>query len=137
MRPAPGTWGTLAAIPFGIMALLINSPIFFAGLLFVVTFLGFIACDRICAQIGEDNDPKEIVIDEVAGMLLALSAANLSGFDIMVAFIVFRILDIFKPLLIGWIDQNKSGAIGIMGDDLVAGFLTAALLAGLHYAGLS
>lgn len=137
MRPGPGTWGTLAAIPFGLIALLASSPLGYATFVFFITYIGFIACDRICENINADHDPKEIVIDEVAGMLLALSAAHNSALDLAISFCLFRLLDIFKPLLIGWIDQNKSGATGIMGDDLVAGFITAALLTGMHYAGLS
>lgn len=137
MRPAPGTWGSLAALPFGIFALMTGHTIVMVGLIFIVVFLGFIACDKVSIALSPNADPKEIVIDEVAGMLVALSACTPSAFDVALCFVVFRILDIFKPLLIGWIDHNKSGAIGIMGDDLAAGLITGALIIGIDYAGFS
>jgi phosphatidylglycerophosphatase A len=71
------------------------------------------------------HDGKEIVIDELAGMWIALSVANATSDNwtiAIIAFIYFRLFDIWKPSIIGKIDKNVQGGWGVMGDDIVAGF---------------
>lgn len=133
---APGTFGTLAALPVGMASLLFLGPqtLFLATIL--VTLIAIKAIDTY-EQAGNPHDDKRIVIDELAGMWLALSIAPgimvapeallewQNGFLVqsLVAFAFFRLYDIRKPSLIGRIDREAKGGIGVMGDDLLAGAL--------------
>ena len=130
LRPAPGTWGSLAAILLG---LLIDRYLGFPVLVLAtlaVTLAGFWAVRRELAQRPGD-DPSEFVIDEVAGQWLALlfSAAAFwarghEGFlpwpAPLAAFAFFRLFDIWKPWLVGRADRRHD-ADGVMLDDLWAG----------------
>lgn len=84
-----------------------------------------------------EGDPGSVVIDEVAGQLLALLGAG--GADpwlVLLGFALFRLFDIVKPGPVGWADR-QSGVVGLMGDDIIAGVFAAAALVGLrHFAGL-
>ena len=129
LRPMPGTWGTLFALPLGLLICFHYGSI---GILIASCFLYFIGVwvSYIWLQHSkEDLDPSSIVIDEAIGIWIALSA--LDSFDIyqiILAFLLFRILDIWKPFPIGWIDKNIKGANGIMLDDVLAGLIAALLL---------
>lgn len=71
-----------------------------------------------------EHDGKEIVIDEVAGVFLAISIMGGTTYlHIFLAFLFFRLFDIWKPSYIGWIDKNVEGGMGVMGDDLLAGIV--------------
>lgn len=123
---APGTWGSLAALP---LALVLHAWAGTTGVLggAVVVFLtGWWAADRYVD--GECDDPKEVVIDEVAGQLLCLSvvAPGLPGYAI--GFVLFRVFDIAKPWPVGWCDRNVKGAFGVMLDDIAAAVYGAAVL---------
>jgi phosphatidylglycerophosphatase A len=75
-----------------------------------------------------EGDPGWVVIDEIAGQLLALcGAARLTPLGLLVTFLIFRLLDIAKPGPIGWADR-QGGAAGIMADDLIAGAVTAGIV---------
>ncbi|RLA83107.1 MAG: phosphatidylglycerophosphatase A [Epsilonproteobacteria bacterium] len=120
---APGTAGSIVALIMGMFALevLHISNIFMIALL--VTLIAVKQIDIYEKEIGT-HDGKEIVIDEFAGMWLALSIAGVgAGMWIMgiIAFVYFRIFDIWKPSLIGKIDRDVQGGWGVMGDDLLAG----------------
>lgn len=138
MRPAPGTWGSLAALPVawalhaagGFTALALATGVVFA--------LGWWAATRETAG-KADPDPSEIVIDEVAGMWLALwpvsLGAQMAGADItrlwpgwIVAFVAFRLFDIWKPGPIGWADRLHT-PLGLMLDDVLAGIAAALVVA--------
>lgn len=120
LRPASGTWGSLAAVPpallighyFGALGLLVACLITYA--------LGYAAC-RIWLANSQDPDPSPIVIDEIAGLFLAMSAAPLTLAGVTAAFVLFRLLDIAKPFPISWADANLKGAHGVMFDDILAG----------------
>jgi phosphatidylglycerophosphatase A len=132
---APGTMGTLASLPLGVAILLYFGPqtLFLAALL--ITLIAVKSINTYELQSG-NHDDQRIVIDELAGMWLALSIAPGIGFDsaalfqvengialqIIMSFILFRIYDIKKPSIIGRIDRNVTGGLGVMGDDIVAGF---------------
>ncbi|MFA7090910.1 MAG: phosphatidylglycerophosphatase A, partial [Arcobacteraceae bacterium] len=85
------------------------------------------------------HDGKEIVIDELAGMWLALSICSINNDNMLylapLAFIYFRLFDIWKPSIIGRIDKNVEGGWGVMGDDIVAG-IAAGIAASATYQGL-
>jgi phosphatidylglycerophosphatase A len=116
---APGTWGSLVAIP---LCLGLGSPSPFVELsfLFILTALAIWAAWRSAENIGQ-GDPPEVVIDEVAGMAFALAFVDLDLYRIAASFLFFRIFDIFKPFPIDYIDRNVGGGLGIVLDDVIAG----------------
>ncbi len=69
------------------------------------------------------KDPSEIVIDEYLGYLITMVWLPLSWKTILLGFVLFRLLDIFKPSLIGWIDKKSKGGFGIVADDVIAGII--------------
>jgi phosphatidylglycerophosphatase A len=76
---------------------------------------------------GETDDPS-IVVDEMAGFLIAMAYVPLTPWSLLGGFVLFRALDIFKPPPINTVERKFSGGLGIVGDDLVAGLMTNALL---------
>ena len=76
-----------------------------------------------------------IVIDEVAGLWIALLPALLTPLSVLTAFLLFRFFDVVKPYPVSWIDKKMQGALSIMGDDLMAGIYAAVILIGLQYVG--
>jgi len=126
---APGTWGSLvgAVIGYFILLVLPQSTLFLLAILITV-----IAVKEINVYEKETNihDDKRIVIDEIAGIWIAMSLAGGSILAVIFSFIYFRILDIKKPSIIGKIDKKISGGWGVMGDDLVAGMFAGIMSAG-------
>jgi len=132
---APGTMGTIASLPLGIAILLYFGPqtLFLATIL--ITLIAIKTIDKYESTSNEHDDSR-IVIDELVGMWFALSIAPGIGFDlttlmhlengialqIAFSFIFFRIYDIKKPSIIGRIDREAKGGVGVMGDDIIAGF---------------
>lgn len=136
-KVAPGTWGTLAALPFWLFAQsLFPSLITAAVLLALVSFIGFFAVNlHLLSSASLESDPQWIVIDEWAGVYLALVALPCDGVFSLTnmlwvgsAVILFRALDIAKPGPVGW-GEALPGAWGIMADDLIAGAIAAGVLA--------
>ncbi len=131
---APGTIGSFVALILG-MGLLKVVPL---STLFLISILiSVIAVKQI--DIYEEevgiHDGKEIVIDELAGMWIAISIAGVSSDNwimAIIAFLFFRLFDIWKPSIIGKIDREVKGGWGVMGDDMVAG-LFAGLCTSLTY----
>ena len=123
LKPAPGTWGSWVVLP---LALLGPVPAFLLALL--VAIVGFYAV-RAVLRDAPDQDPGWIVVDEAAGMLLALAGLSVgaSFWGVLIAFGLFRVFDILKPWPVSWADQQK-GALGVMLDDIVAGALVALAL---------
>lgn len=126
---APGTWGTLAAMPFGILAMLILPYNWFFTSIAILFLLG-VWSSYILLKDSVENDPGYIVIDEAVGIWIALLPTNLDYRYWILAFIFFRLFDIAKPWPISWLDQNIKGtrfvnAIGIIIDDVLAGIFTA------------
>lgn len=114
----PGTAGTLAAIP---MALVMNHLGPFFGAIFLVIFiLAAVWSSGITERLMGQDDPKEVVIDEVAGFLLTIYLLPLSWLSIALGFIMFRFFDILKPFPIRRLERIGGGT-GIVIDDLVAG----------------
>ncbi len=145
LKPAPGTWGSLAALPAAWVILLIAGPY---GLLFMsLVVFGAGYCATVQQTRGKaDHDPSEIVIDEVVGQWIALLpvAFGAANNDVsylalwpgwVAAFILFRLFDITKPWIIGWVDK-RDDALGVMLDDVIAGVFAAigvGLLAALYH----
>ena len=120
---APGTWGSLVALAAG-AALLAGSPWLLAAAAAGAVGAGLWAIPRA----GGAGDPGWVVIDEVAGMWLTMLPLGApTPLRLALAFTLFRLLDIAKPGPIGMIDRYP-GALGVMGDDVVAGLAGAAVL---------
>lgn len=132
---APGTVGTLVSLPLG-MAILLY---FDTTTLFLAALLISVIAVKVINQYEDEtsnHDDQRIVIDELAGMWFALSIAPAitiptseimtlsNGFLIqsLLSFVLFRYFDITKPSIIGRIDREAKGGIGVMGDDIIAGF---------------
>jgi phosphatidylglycerophosphatase A len=128
---APGTWGSIVGgiIGYIILMFLPQSTLFLLAI-----FVSVIAVKEINKYEKETgiHDDKRIVIDEIAGMWIAMSLAGGSIVATIFSFIYFRILDIKKPSIIGKIDKNVKGGWGVMGDDLVAGIFAGILAAGSY-----
>lgn len=145
LKPAPGTWGSLAALPLGWGLHVLGGFPLVAGATLTVFVLGWWAT-AIATRGAEDHDPSEIVIDEVVGQWIALWAlswpATQHGLSIaalwpgwIAAFALFRLFDIIKWGPVGWADR-RGDALGVMLDDVFAGLLAAVgvvLLAGLYH----
>ncbi len=132
---APGTVGTVVALAFA-MALLQYIDVSTLFLLaFLISVIAVKEINKYEDEVGE-HDSKEIVIDELAGMWIAISICgiNQGNFFIMsaLAFVYFRIFDIWKPSIIGKIDKNVKGGWGVMGDDIIAG-IAGGIAAGATY----
>ena len=124
---APGTFGTLAAIP--IYLALVNSVNSVIYVLVVILFslLGFWLCGKTAKDLGVHDHPG-IVWDEIVGFLITMYLVPLSWVWIMVGFALFRVFDILKPWPIRFLDQKVEGGIGIMLDDIVAGIFAWVVL---------
>lgn len=134
LRPAPGTWGSLVALPWGWLVHVLGG----FPLLVMATVAGFFAGWWATARMTagtDDHDPSEIVIDEVVGQWIALLplsfAAWRGGIDMLVmwpgwiaAFLLFRLFDIWKPGPVGWADR-RGDPLGTMLDDVIAGVFAA------------
>ncbi len=120
-KKAPGTIGSLVALLLGLPVL-----IFSANTLFLAAILiGLIAIAQIDKEEEESkiHDSSYIVIDELVGMWLAMAISGLSLVGVVLSFIFFRIYDITKPSLIGKIDKEVKGGLGVVADDALAGVL--------------
>ena len=130
---APGTAGTLVAAALW-LALFAPLPWWAQGVVCTVAAVfGVWLCDRAVAALGVD-DPPGIVWDEFAGVWLALWLAGGAWLAVALAVVLFRVLDILKPGLVGVAERCWTGGLGVMADDLVAGALAgvcAAIGAGL------
>jgi len=130
---APGTWGTIVGLLLGV-AILSYFPIETLFLLTIlITLFGIREINHYEEKSGIHDD-KRIVIDEIAGIWLALCFSGISPIAVGLSFLFFRIYDIKKPSIIGRIDRDVPGGIGVMGDDLVAGAaagLSSAII--VHY----
>ena len=116
---APGTFGSLAAIPFFIFFNYLG--VAFTGLFLIIFIpLAFWASGRSEKLLGRD-DPSEVVIDEVIGFFFAVFFIPVSWVGIIIGFALFRFFDILKPFPIGTIDKRVKGGIGIVLDDILAG----------------
>lgn len=140
LKPAPGTWGSLAALPLAWLVFQIGGIWLFTIAIPAAYVKGYIAT-KWMTQGQSDHDPSEIVIDEVVGQWIALwpvllmtnvlslpSLALWPGW--IAAFGFFRLYDIVKPGPVGWAD-SKDNATGVMLDDVIAGILAAVCVVGL------
>lgn len=140
LRPAPGTWGSLAAIPAAWLLHLLGGPLLLICAIPAIYGLGLVQTRAETAE-GDDHDPSWIVIDEVVGQWIALLPVSLgaafagAGFwalwpGVLTAFAAFRFFDIRKPWLVGRADA-RGDAVGVMLDDVWAGVFAALVVVAL------
>ncbi|MDF1757904.1 MAG: phosphatidylglycerophosphatase A [Legionellaceae bacterium] len=125
-RTAPGTFGTLAAIP---IYLLINNfpPLIYLAITVIFFIFGVYISNKVSIELGV-QDYKGIVWDEIVGYLFVMFLAPTGVLWMLLGFLLFRLFDIWKPEPIGWIDRRVKGGFGIMLDDFVAAIFAWILL---------
>lgn len=121
---APGTFGTLAAIPFWL--LIASQPFAFQCLIVLLAgLIGIYFCGKSADDLGA-HDHGSIVWDEFVGYWLTMLFAPAGWLWILIGFALFRVFDILKPWPISWFDKQVSGGVGIMVDDVLAGLFAGA-----------
>ena len=134
---APGTWGSIVGIVIAYFVILFfpnpNLTIMLLAVLFSI--IGYKLVNEY-EQNGGIHDDKRIVIDEIAGVLITVGVlGNLKDdtlIKLFLAFVSFRLFDIWKPSIIGRIDKKAKGGLGVMGDDILAGIF-GGIFAGILY----
>ncbi|MDJ0683442.1 MAG: phosphatidylglycerophosphatase A [Alphaproteobacteria bacterium] len=135
LKPAPGSWGSLAALPFAYGLLGLGGALALSLATAAVFALGVWAAQGF-DRLSQSHDSSEIVVDEVAGQWLTFALAawtvgDLSLTHYIVGFFAFRLFDIAKPFPVGLLDRRVQGGLGVMLDDIAAGLyagLTVILL---------
>jgi len=122
---APGTFGTMAAIPFAFALSEISLNYRILLLLGIIALAIWVS--DLHATIVNRSDPQEVVIDEVAGFLLATCFVTFTWFNVIAGFLLFRFFDIIKPFPVNALEKLKGG-LGIVADDLTAGLYAMAAL---------
>ena len=120
---APGTMGTVVAV---LIYLVLPSmpPIIYAGLILLSFVFGIWICGKTAEDLGV-HDHGGIVWDEFVGYWITMFMAPSGLFWVLLGFVLFRLLDIFKPWPIKWADKELAGGLGIMLDDVLAGIMGA------------
>ncbi len=134
MPKAPGTFGTLWGIPLFYVLSQLTFP--WATFLLVMLILFAVwASDRVQKLVGQD-DPSFVVIDEIVGYGVSVLGWGFNAKAVFVAFVLFRLFDIWKPWPVRYLDRNLPGGWGIVLDDVAAG-VYANLLGWLLFQGLA
>ena len=132
---APGTVGSFVSLIIGLFLLEFLHPSTLFLLSLLVTVIAIKQIDIYEKEVGI-HDSKEIVIDELAGMWITLAICGINSSNILIiapiAFIFFRLFDIWKPSFIGKIDRDVKGGLGVMGDDILAGIAAGIATAGVY-----
>jgi phosphatidylglycerophosphatase A len=129
---APGTLASAVAVPLAILILIYGGPIALAAASLIAFAVGVWACGDHVRATGRE-DPSECVIDEVAGQWLACAVAAVSLPAMVLAFVLFRLFDIWKPWPISWADRELPGGLGVMADDMIAGLFAGLLVLAVQY----
>ncbi|WP_440875572.1 phosphatidylglycerophosphatase A family protein [Thalassotalea sp. PLHSN55] len=118
---APGTFGTLAAIPVFLLMSGLSLEVY-GAVVAIMSLFGIYICGKAATDAGV-HDHGAIVWDEIVGYLITMLMLPVTWQTVVVGFILFRIFDIFKPWPISFIDKHCHGGFGIMLDDIIAGFM--------------
>ena len=116
---APGSWASLAALPVAWAIVCLWGVLGLASVAGIAFALGWWAAAAV-AKASSIEDPRAIVIDEIAGQWLVLVPAPLDPLAYTIGFLLFRLFDIWKPWPVRWADRHVKGGLGIMLDDLLA-----------------
>ncbi len=123
---APGTFGTAVAVPLVCLQYIWSAGVFLVFVLLFVLVAVYVA--TVAEKQMDRADDPSIVIDEMAGFLIAMACIPLTVWSILAGFLLFRAFDIFKPPPVNMVERKITGGLGIVADDLVAGLMTNALL---------
>jgi len=123
---APGTMGTLAAIPLYYLLIQFGDFIYLLLTVFI-TLIGIVICDISSKKLGV-HDHSGIVWDEIAGYFITMLFVPHTWYWALVGFVLFRVFDIWKPFPILWFDQHVGGGFGIMVDDVLAAIYAGLIL---------
>lgn len=118
---APGTWGSLAAIPIWYGFSWLPWPVYWS-LVLIAFLVGIWLCGKTASDL-KVHDHGGIVWDEFVGMWIALGLFPDQIYGVLMAFALFRLFDVVKPWPINWLDDRLPGGLGIMVDDVVAGLM--------------
>ncbi len=124
---APGTYGTLVAIPLYLALSGLPVGVYVAVVVLLFLF-GVWLCDRVSRDLGV-HDHSGIVWDEAVGFLVTMVAVPAGWLEVLLGFGLFRFFDILKPWPIRWLDRRVGGGLGIMLDDVLAGLFAAMVFA--------
>ncbi len=116
---APGTFGSLVGLPFCFFLSLLS--ISFAAIFIIAFIVLAIWVAQETEKLIKEKDPGCIVIDEIAGMMVTLLGLPLDPFTVVAGFLIFRILDIFKPFPARMLERTIPGGAGVVLDDIAAG----------------
>ena len=122
----PGTFGSIAGLLLGALIIKLTNHSVFLTCFFILTLISIFTVDEYL-KTSKNLDPKEIVIDEVLGQWIAIAFIQFDFMIIFLSFLIFRFLDITKIFPINRIEKIK-GYIGVIGDDLFAGIITAIII---------
>ncbi|AJQ96802.1 phosphatidylglycerophosphatase A family protein [Gynuella sunshinyii] len=131
-RKAPGTFGTLAAMPFLWLFEPIRQDIWFLAVLLPAFLAGIYLCGATAKKLQVHDHPG-IVWDEFVGLWFTFWFIPLTPINIVAGFLLFRLFDIVKPWPIGWLDKRVKGGFGIMIDDLLAAVYALILMQGINW----
>jgi len=123
---APGTFGTIPGLLIHWLIFRLDPP-FYLAVFAAITVIAILTAGG-AEKILDRADPGSVVIDEIAGVLVALAFLPPTPLNLAAAFILFRIFDIAKPFPVGWFDRNLHGGPGIVIDDLAAGAMAWAVI---------
>lgn len=124
---APGTWGSLAALPCAWLLAGTGGMALLAAATTAVALIGWWASAVYVRRTGA-ADPGEVVIDEVAGQWLTLIMVPPDPLLYLGGFALFRLFDIRKPWPVGWADREIGGGLGVMADDILAGLYAGTIM---------
>lgn len=135
IKPAPGTWGTLAAMPLVYASLVAfgSHGLEYVALTLFVCLLGIPICGITARDVGV-HDHSSIVWDEFAGLYVTFLFVPISLAALIIGFLLFRLFDILKPWPIKALDRSVHGGFGIMIDDILAGVVACACLHAIMFA---
>lgn len=123
---APGTWGTIVAVPIWYFLAQLSLTHYLIATL-VLTVFGIWLCGASSKKLGV-HDHGGIVWDEICGYLVTMIALPVTWYWALAGFVLFRFFDIIKPWPIKWLDKKIKGGFGIMVDDIIAGAFAAVIL---------
>ena len=122
----PGTFGTLASIPFVILAARLNL-IFYVAITIAVCLISMWTTGQADKDFAEHDHPAT-VSDEYAGFFVTMIAVPIAFKTLLIGFILFRVFDMWKPWPISWLDKNVNGGFGVVIDDVAAGAASCVIL---------
>lgn len=128
---APGTFGTLVAIPLFLLMQPLALP-WYLLIVLAITVFGIWLCGTSAKELGL-HDPAGIVWDEIAGYLVTMIAAPVGWKWIIIGFLLFRLFDIWKPWPVNIADKKLEGGLGIILDDIIAGIYALIVLQLIAY----